>query len=150
MKEQIQPKYFPETKVTCTCGNSWTVGSTVPAIRTDVCSACHPFFTGEQRIVDAEGQVDRFYQRLERRTQIRADIDARREAQLAGNVPIIELELGTRATAILESAGYSTISDLVEQLENEDGDKALLDLQGFGQKSLIVLKKRLRAEGLID
>jgi large subunit ribosomal protein L31 len=150
MKEQIHPKYYPNAKVVCTCGNSWTVGSTVPEIRTDVCSACHPFFTGEQRIVDAEGQVDRFYQRLERRAQIQAEIDAQREAQLAGDMPISELELGTRATSILEAAGFRTVSDVVDQLEKQDGDKALLDLQGFGQKSLIVLKKRLRAEGFID
>jgi large subunit ribosomal protein L31 len=150
MKEQIQPKYYPEAKVVCTCGNSWTVGSTLPEIRTDVCSACHPFFTGEQRIVDAEGQVDRFYQRLERRSQIQAEIEAQREAQISGELPISELELGSRATTILQSAGYATISDIVNQLENEDGDKTLLDLQGFGQKSLIGLKKRLRAEGLID
>jgi len=150
MKQEIQPKYFPDTRVTCTCGNTWTVGSTVPAIRTDVCSACHPFFTGEQRIVDAEGQVDRFYQRLERRAQIQAEMDARREAQLAGDIPVSELDLGTRATAILEAGGYLTISDVLNQLETADGDKALLDLQGFGQKSLISLKKRLRAEGLID
>jgi large subunit ribosomal protein L31 len=150
MKEQIHPKYYPDAKVTCTCGNSWTVGSTVPEIRTDVCSACHPFFTGEQRIVDAEGQVDRFYQRLERRAEIQAEIEAQRESQLAGDMPISELELGTRATGILEAAGYSTVSDVVDQLEQEDGDQTLLDLQGFGQKSLIVLKKRLRAEGFID
>jgi large subunit ribosomal protein L31 len=150
MKQEIQPKYFPDTRVTCTCGNTWTVGSTVPSIRTDVCSACHPFFTGEQRIVDAEGQVDRFYQRLERRAQIQAEMDARREAQLAGDIPVSELDLGTRATAILEAGGYLTISDVLNQLETADGDKALLDLQGFGQKSLISLKKRLRAEGLID
>lgn len=150
MKEQIQPKYYPEARVTCTCGNTWTVGSTVPEIRTDVCSACHPFFTGEQRIVDAEGQVDRFYQRLERRAQIQAEIDSQHEAQLAGNLPVSELELGSRATSILEAAGYATVSDVVDRLEQEDGDKALLDLQGFGQKSLIVLKKRLRAEGFID
>jgi large subunit ribosomal protein L31 len=150
MKEQIHPQYYTEAEVVCTCGNSWTVGSTVPEIRTDVCSACHPFFTGEQRIVDAEGQVDRFYQRLERRAQIQADIEAQRESQLAGEQPIGELDLGTRATGILESAGYATIVDLVSQLEEEDGEKVLLDLQGFGQKSLISLKKRLRAEGLID
>jgi large subunit ribosomal protein L31 len=150
MKEQIHPTYYPDAKVVCTCGNSWTVGSTVPEIRTDVCSACHPFFTGEQRIVDAEGQVDRFYQRLERRAQIQAEIEAQRESQLAGDMPISELELGTRATGILEAAGYSTVSDVVDQLDKEDGDQALLDLQGFGQKSLIVLKKRLRAEGFID
>ncbi len=64
MKESIHPKYYPQAIVRCACGNSWTTGSTSPEIHTDVCSACHPFFTGEQRIVDSEGQVDRFYRRL--------------------------------------------------------------------------------------
>ena len=66
MKADIHPKYCPEAVVRCACGNTWTTGSTVPEVRTDVCSACHPFFTGEQRIVDSEGRVDRFYRRLRR------------------------------------------------------------------------------------
>ena len=66
MKESIHPKWYPEARVTCACGNTWTVGATVPAIRTDVCSNCHPYFTGQTRIVDTEGQVDRFYKRLDR------------------------------------------------------------------------------------
>ena len=65
MKEKIHPEFFPEAVVRCACGNSWTTGSTAAEIRTDVCAACHPFFTGEQRIVDTEGRVDRFYRRLE-------------------------------------------------------------------------------------
>lgn len=65
MKEELHPEYYPEAVVRCACGNTWTTGSTVPELRTDVCSACHPFFTGEQRIVDTEGRVDRFYRRLE-------------------------------------------------------------------------------------
>jgi len=64
MKEEIHPQYYPEAVVRCACGNTWQTGSTVPEVRTDVCSACHPFFTGEQRIVDSEGRVDRFYRRL--------------------------------------------------------------------------------------
>ena len=67
MKTKIHPTYFPEAKVICACGETWTVGSTQEEIRVDICSACHPFFTGEQRIVDTEGQVDRFYKRLEAR-----------------------------------------------------------------------------------
>jgi large subunit ribosomal protein L31 len=66
MKQDIHPKYYPEAVFTCSCGNSWVGGSTKPKVHTDVCSACHPFFTGEQRIVDTEGQVERFYRRLER------------------------------------------------------------------------------------
>ena len=57
MKEKIHPEFYPDAQVVCACGNSWTVGSTVPVIRTDICSKCHPFFTGEQRIVDSGGQV---------------------------------------------------------------------------------------------
>jgi large subunit ribosomal protein L31 len=66
MKPDIHPKYYSEAVFTCSCGNSWVGGSTQPKVRTDVCSACHPFFTGEQRIVDTEGQVERFLRRLER------------------------------------------------------------------------------------
>jgi len=66
MKPDIHPKYYPEAVFTCSCGNSWVGGSTQAKVHTDVCSACHPFFTGEQRIVDTEGQVERFLRRLER------------------------------------------------------------------------------------
>lgn len=66
MKKDIHPKYYPQAKVTCACGNTFTVGATVEAIRTDICSACHPFYTGEQRIVDTQGQVERFMRRLEK------------------------------------------------------------------------------------
>ena len=59
MKEGIHPTYYPDAVVTCACGNTWTTGSTIAEIRTDVCSNCHPFYTGEQRIVDTAGQVDR-------------------------------------------------------------------------------------------
>lgn len=70
MKEKIHPKYYPEAKVTCACGNTWTTGATQEAVRTDVCSACHPFFTGEQRIVDTAGQVERFIRRLEKKVEL--------------------------------------------------------------------------------
>ena len=70
MKDKIHPKYYPEATVTCACGNTWTTGATQEAIRTDVCSACHPFFTGEQRIVDTAGQVERFMRRLEKKVEI--------------------------------------------------------------------------------
>jgi large subunit ribosomal protein L31 len=67
MKEKIHPKYYREANVICACGNTWKTGATVQVIHTDVCAACHPFFTGEQRIVDTAGQVDRFYKRLEKK-----------------------------------------------------------------------------------
>lgn len=76
MRKDIHPKYYPEATVICACGNTFKVGSTKEVIRTDVCSKCHPFFTGEQRIVDTAGQVERFMRRLERRDQIRSDAEA--------------------------------------------------------------------------
>ena len=63
MKAKIHPEYFPEAQVICSCGNTFTVGATKPALRVEVCSACHPFFTGEQRIVDTEGRVERLKRR---------------------------------------------------------------------------------------
>ena len=88
MKDKIHPKYFPQTRVICACGNTFTVGATVQELKVDICSACHPFYTGEQRIVDTAGQVDRFMKRLERTAdtveQIKAQQEAlRREAQAA-------------------------------------------------------------------
>ena len=64
MKPDIHPKYYPNARVVCACGHTWTTGATLPEIRVDVCSNCHPFFTGEQRIVDTAGRVDRFRMRL--------------------------------------------------------------------------------------
>jgi len=70
MKKDIHPAYYPEATVICACGNTWTTGATQEVVRTDVCSACHPFFTGEQRIVDTAGQVERFMRRLERKVEL--------------------------------------------------------------------------------
>ena len=63
MKEKIHPKYYDEAKVTCLCGNTFTTGSTKPEIRVEICGKCHPFYTGEQRIVDSLGRVERFKKR---------------------------------------------------------------------------------------
>ncbi len=72
MKPGIHPTWYPDAVVTCACGNTWTTGSTKKEIHTDVCSACHPFFTGEQRIVDTAGQVERFMKRISAKEQIAA------------------------------------------------------------------------------
>lgn len=64
MKPGIHPKYVDAT-VTCACGNTFQTKSTRPLLRTDLCNVCHPFYTGEQRIVDTAGQVERFMKRLE-------------------------------------------------------------------------------------
>ena len=65
MKQNIHPVYFPDAKVICACGNTFTTGSTVEQIKVEICSKCHPFFTGQQKFVDTLGQVDRFQKRTE-------------------------------------------------------------------------------------
>ena len=63
MKEKIHPKYYPEAKVICACGNTFTTGSTKPEIRVELCSQCHPFYTGERRMLDTAGRLEKFKQR---------------------------------------------------------------------------------------
>jgi len=60
MKAQIHPQYYPQAKITCTCGASFTTGSTQPEIHVEICSSCHPFFTGEMKFVDTQGRVEKF------------------------------------------------------------------------------------------
>ena len=62
MREGIHPKYI-EAQVTCACGNHFTTRSTRPEIHVEICSNCHPFFTGKQKIVDTEGRVEKFLQK---------------------------------------------------------------------------------------
>ncbi len=147
MKEGIHPKYYPEAQAVCSCGNTWTVGASVPVIRTDVCSKCHPFFTGEQRIVDAGGQVERFIRKLERSDRLIAEAEKRRAQATSPGLPVMELELGSRVQKVLAGAGIKTVGDVLVKLES--GDEALTDLRGFGLKSLATLKKRLRARGFV-
>jgi len=145
MKEKIHPTYYPDALVTCACGNTWTTGSTIKEIRTDVCSNCHPFFTGEQRIVDTEGQVDRFYKKLQARQEYIDDVAAREAAKVSPERPIAELDLGTRATESLARAEITKVGQVLEMLET--GEASLLAIEGFGRKSLADLKKRLRQFG---
>ncbi len=60
MKKEIHPKYFPEAKATCACGAVFTVGSTTEKISVEICSACHPFYTGADKVIDTAGRVERF------------------------------------------------------------------------------------------
>jgi large subunit ribosomal protein L31 len=63
MKATIHPKWFPDARVFCACGNTFTVGATKPEIKVEICSKCHPFFTGEMKFVDTLGRVEKFKQK---------------------------------------------------------------------------------------
>lgn len=145
MKKEIHPTYFPEAKISCACGESWTVGSTLEELRVDLCSNCHPFFTGEQRIVDTEGQVNRFYKRLEAREQYVADQESLAASKVSPDRLIAELEIGKRPTDALKKAKITIVGQFLEKLA--EGDPAVLAIDGFGQKSLADMKKGLRRLG---
>ena len=147
MKSEIHPTYYPDAKVTCaSCGNSWTTGSTRKELRVDICSNCHPFFSGEAaRIIDIEGQVDRFYKKLQaRQTHVQAK-EAREASKSSPERLIEELGLSTRATDSLKKAGIEKIGQLLARLA--EGDKSVLAIAGFGQSSLTTAKKKLRSMG---
>jgi large subunit ribosomal protein L31 len=147
MKEAIHPQYFTEAKVVCACGNSWITGSTVEVIQTDVCSECHPFYTGEQRIVDTEGQVDRFYKKLQAREDYIKEKEDRVAELTSPDILITELEIGKRAISALTKEGVDNVGQALELLTQ--GDEKLLAIDGFGRKSLADLKRRLKSRGFV-
>ncbi len=63
MKDKIHPEYYTDAKIACACGNTFTIGSTQKLLKVELCSKCHPFFTGERRMVDTAGRVERFKRR---------------------------------------------------------------------------------------
>lgn len=63
MKKETHPQYFPKASVTCACGNKFTIGSTKEKIEVEICSACHPFYTGNDKVIDTAGRVERFKSR---------------------------------------------------------------------------------------
>ena len=146
MKKDTHPVFYAEAKVTCACGNTWTTGSTRKEIRTEVCSKCHPFFTGEQqRLIDIEGQVDRFYKKLQARQEYVEDKKKRVDSRTSPDRLVAELELGKRATDALAEKGINNVGQVLVALEA--GEAALLDIPGVGRKTLIDLKKKLRQLG---
>ena len=145
MKNQIHPTWFPEATVTCQCGNTWKTGATVAEIRTEICSNCHPFFTGEQRIVDTEGRVDKFMKRLERKATLRDRSESQRSS-LPSNLAVTELGLSKRFENLLSENGLTTVGDILAVL-SEKGDDGILDINGIGQQALIDIKKSLRTAG---
>jgi large subunit ribosomal protein L31 len=144
MKKGIHPNFYTDAVVTCACGNTWTTGSTRKTIRTEVCSKCHPFYTGEQaRIVDKEGQVDRFYRKLQARQSYVDQQKAREDSRTSLDRALVEIGLGNRPTDALAKAGITTVGQVLVMLEQG----AILNVEGFGRKSLIDLKKTLRGLG---
>lgn len=85
MKATGHPTWYPEAVVVCACGSTFTTGSTKSEIRVEICSKCHPFFTGEQRLADTEGKVDRFVKRVAAAKKLAPEL-AKKKAKKAGRV----------------------------------------------------------------
>jgi len=147
MKTDIHPTYYTDATVTCaSCGKTWTTGSTKKELRVDICSNCHPFFTGESsRLLDIEGQVDRFYKKLSARQTYVEQQQAKEELKGSPDRPIADLLLPARAQDALAKGGIENVGQLLEKLK--DGNEAVLAIAGFGQASLTAAKKKLRSLG---
>lgn len=81
MKASIHPSYYPQAKVSCVCGNKFTVGSTRESLEIEICSRCHPFYSGQKKVIDAAGRVER-YRRMAARAVNKATV-VNRQAQKA-------------------------------------------------------------------
>jgi len=148
MRADIHPTVY-DAKVTCaSCGNTWVTTSTKKELRVDVCSNCHPFYTGESaKILDVEGQVDRFYKKLSARQSYVEEQKTREESTNVNNRSVDDLGLTPRATDALKRVGVLNIGQLVEKFA--EGDAALLAINGFGQSALTAAKKKLRALDIV-
>lgn len=91
MKADIHPPYFPNATVMCACGTTFTVGSTKETIQVEICSKCHPFYTGQKKLVDTAGRVERF----EKISQKAAKVKEERAKQAARPKPKKKLEVIT-------------------------------------------------------
>ena len=111
MKTEIHPEYHADAQVTCACGNTWTTGSTSAELRVALCSNCHPFYTGEQRIVDTEGRVERLMRRFNLGS-------AEEAAKLAEETA----ERSAAAEAAMLSGEAPPSDDAADEPEPETGD----------------------------
>lgn len=148
MKKEIHPEWYPEAEVIVNGEVVMRVGSTKPQLNVEIWSGTHPFYTGQQRLVDTEGQVERFLKRLQRREELLTEQEEEEEEESPLVLSIEEIGLPTRSENALKEAGLETVGDVYERLQ--EGEDALLAVYGVGQRALITIRKYLRAEGLIE
>ena len=95
MKKDIHPTYFPTAQVVCACGNTFTVGSTKQKIEVEICSACHPFYTGNEKLLDAAGRVEKFKARQAAKKPIvkkAPKVAAKQADEPVSNEPVAEVQ----------------------------------------------------------
>jgi len=80
MKKDVHPKYYPNAKIICACGHTFTTGSTQPEIHVEICSNCHPFYTGKQKLMDDRGRVERFQRMVQKKSELAAKKKAKKSS----------------------------------------------------------------------
>ena len=85
MKEKIHPQFYSTAKITCACGNTFVTGSTQEEVRTEICSNCHPFYTGKQKLLDAAGTVDKFKKRSDLAAKLKSEAKPKKERKTRDN-----------------------------------------------------------------
>ena len=108
MKQGIHPEYV-ECTVRCTCGNTWTTRATVPEMRVDLCDKCHPFYTGQQKLVDTGGRVQRFSNKFGEAASAR--LDAAKAAKEAKAAKAAEQEAARKAKRAAEFAKNAPVEE---------------------------------------
>jgi large subunit ribosomal protein L31 len=140
MKTEIHPDYHADTQVTCACGDTWTTGSTATSLTVELCSNCHPFYTGEQRIVDTEGRVERLMRRFNlgsveeaaKLAEETAERSAAAEAEAEAAVEA-EREAARAATQASMLAGEAPpTANVADEAESEDTDSSEDEDSGDG------------------
>ena len=100
MKANIHPTYYTDTQITCVCGNKFTTGSTQKAIHIELCSKCHPFYTGEQRFVDAASRIQKFQTKQKTATEFKAKVkekvDEKKKKTQEGQKSLREMLMGLK------------------------------------------------------
>jgi len=140
MKTEIHPDYHADTQVTCACGDTWTTGSTATSITVELCSNCHPFYTGEQRIVDTEGRVERLMRRfnlgsVEEAAKLAEETAERSAAAEAEAEAAVEAEReATRAAtqASMLAGEAPPTANVADEAESEDTDSSEDEDSGDG------------------
>lgn len=148
MKEETHPEWYPNAEVVFDGEVVMHVGSTKPRIVVDVWSGSHPFFTGEQRLLDTEGQVDRFMRRLQQRQEMAEKAEVVVEKKDPRNFELQAMGLDKRAENALLEAGLTTVGEIADKLI--EGEDELLAIQGIGQTALIHIRRYLRHEELLE
>ncbi len=115
MKKAIHPKIYTNTKVTCVCGNSFETISTMPTIQLEICSNCHPFFTGQHKFIDTEGRIEKFNKKtkvVETKKAEAKEIKAKKDSKTA--------KTDKNTAVVQEQVQQKSLKDMLKQLREEE------------------------------